>query len=143
MWCYFIILLLVVFCIYKERQALGCKDIPDGSDCKNNLGKAVIGTKSNFSDSDKKIFENIIFASEYANRDVVWRRAFLISCVSAIVIIWILYQRLPSEIEFTVIIIVITILMYSSSNFYKFHLIDHIQNNITESVNILKSRYKI
>lgn len=131
---------MVMYAIYKERQALGCPNIPNGTDCDNSNGKAVIGTKPLPTDSNDVIFSKIKQASDFADRWVTWRIALLASIPCAGFIYFFLYRRMPTEQELLINMFVITAIIYFVFNFYKFHLIDHARNNIIKGVNIISSR---
>lgn len=140
MWIYIIIIFITLFVIYKERQALGCPTIPDGSDCDNKNGKAVKGTDIRNNDSVGQIFEKLKLAGSFSDRWVVWRFAIIISLTSTILCFYVLKKRFPSEWELIVCMAIISTLIYYGLNFYNFHLFSHIKKNIAEGVDILKSK---
>lgn len=129
-----------LYVLYKERQALGCPDIPNGTDCDNANGKAVKGTDPLPSDSTAVIFDKIQKAANFGDRWVMWRIGMLISVPCVLLIYFIITGALPKEKELVVGTFVITALVYFTLNFYKFHLINYIQRNIDEGVKILKTR---
>jgi len=131
---------VVVYAIYKERQALGCPNIPNGTDCDNPNGKAIKGTKPFQQDSNEVVFSKIKQASDFADRWVTWRIALLGSIPCTGFIYFFLYKRLPTEQELLINMFVITAVMYFVFNFYKFHLIDHARNNIIDGINIISAR---
>jgi hypothetical protein len=137
MWGYIIIAFIFVYALYKERQALGCPTIPDGTDCDNCNGKAIKGTKPTHSDSVHTIKNKIKKAADFSDRWVVWRIAVMLGIVCPLIFFFFLYQRLPTEYEWTLSAFVITVAIYFTLNFYKFHLIDHAKNNISEGVDML------
>lgn len=140
MWVYFLIAACFVYALYKEREALGCPTIPNGEDCDNANGKAVRGTKPFPTDSSPEIFGKIKKAAGFADRWVVWRISFLLALPCIFFIFFFLYQRVPDEREAMIGIFVISAIVYSVLNFYKFHLINYIEANIDEGVKILESR---
>ena len=140
LWFSFIFGLLYFYALYKEIQALGCPNIPDGRDCDNANGKAVKGTNPLPSDSTSTVFDKITKAADFGNRWVMWRIGFLISVPCILLIYFITKGGLPSPRELIVGTFVITALVYFMLNFYKFHLINHVQSNIDEGVTILRSR---
>jgi hypothetical protein len=137
---YILIVFFLCFVIYKERQALGCPNIPDGTDCDNENGKAVKGTKPYITDTNEDIYDKIKKASKFMDRWVIWRLSILIGLISILFLIFFLYQRLPDIKELIIGMFVISYVVYFTINFYKFHLIDYIKNNILDSIEILKSR---
>lgn len=135
---YIIILILLVYACYKEAQALGC----DGSckDCDNANGKAVAGTASSEADTNAEIYAKINKAASFTDRFVTWRIGYIVGFAIALLVIFLLYQTLPTELEFVVIILVAGALIYFTFNFYTFHLIKCIEKNIKDSVNLLSNR---
>lgn len=140
MWIYIIVAVFVLFAIFKERQALGCPNVPDGSDCDNANGKAVRGSLPVSSDPTQTIYKKIKKAADFADRWVMWRIGVIIS-IPVIFLIWyILYSRIPDEKELVVGVVVISAIVYFAMSFYKFHLIDIAGSNIETGVEILSTR---
>jgi hypothetical protein len=137
---YAIFFIVAIYVIYKERQALGCPNIPNGIDCDNQNGKAVRGTKSNNSDSTQTLWTNLENGTSYLQRYVEWRSFFVLSVLSSILIFFLLYERFPSELELVVSCIVICFLLCSFRCFYEFHLHSIVRSNMQNTINILKSR---
>ncbi len=131
---------LTAFALYKERQALGCPTVPDGSDCDNANGKAVRDTFSSNSDSTHEVVNKTIKAADFANRWVTWRIGLLASIPCVGFMYFLLYKRIPTEQELLLCVAVITAAIYFMFNFYKFHLIDYARDNVIRGVNILASR---
>jgi hypothetical protein len=140
MYIYIVIIIIILFAIYKERQALGCPNIPDGTDCDNANGKAVKGTKPSNNDSNNVIYEKIILGSKVSERMVTWRLSLLLSFFCVFIMYFFMYQRIPLEKELAIGMFVITAIVYFTLNFYKFHLYDYVENNIFECIEILRSR---
>jgi RsiW-degrading membrane proteinase PrsW (M82 family) len=140
MWFVIAFAILYFYVLYKERQALGCPNIPNGTDCDNANGKAVKGTDPSTKDSTSTIFDKIVKAADFGNRWVMWRIGFLLSVPCILLIHFITKGGLPTPREFVVGTFVITALVYFTLNFYKFHLINHVQSNIDEGVDILRAR---
>jgi hypothetical protein len=140
MWIYLLIWVTGIYALYKERQALGCPDIPNGEDCDNANGKAVKGTRPSPTDPTPVVFDKIRTAADFADKWVVWRIAFLLSIPCVLLIYFFLYQRLAKEQELMVGIFVIASVVYFVLNFYKFHLINYARNNIDEGLKILETR---
>jgi hypothetical protein len=131
---------VVAYALYKERQALGCPNVPDGTDCDNGNGKAVRGTYSSNSDSTPVVANKTIKAADFASKWVTWRIGLLTSIPCVGFIYYLLYKRVPTEQELLLCVAVITAIIYFMFNFYKFHLIDHARDNVTRGVTILTSR---
>lgn len=140
MWLYVAIVAFVLFALYKERQALGCPSIPNGSDCDNANGKAVVGTKPSIDDSNDEILDKIDLAGGFADRDVAWRKSVIVAFISTFILFFLLHRRIPTAVELFIGIFSISPVIYFMSNFYKYHLINYITKNIHESTALLRSR---
>ncbi len=140
MWIYILLSIGIGYALYKEREALGCPTLPDGTDCDNANGKAIRGTDPQKTDSLETLFSKIKKAADFADRWVMWRIALLISVPCTFLIFLMLYKRIPTEIELLTSIFVITALIYFTLNFYKFHLINYAEKNIDDSVDMIRSR---
>lgn len=132
------IVLVLVYAIYKERQALGCKCIPDGSDCDNVNGKAVAGTEPGETDTEDMLHHRIRKASKFMDRWVIWRMALIISFICTLLISIMVSNQFPDTKTLIISMFVITCMVYASLNFYKFHLISHIEQNIDKCLHKLK-----
>ncbi len=168
MYIYIIVGILLIFALWKERQALGCPENPlSTTDCDNADGKAIKGTHSTPEDPTNIVVEKIKKAADFGDRWVMWRLCFLLSfpCVVATYfflhastsmfsssetcyktdsgdLFCMLAKSFPSEKELIIGMFVITALTYFTLNFYKFHLINYARKNIDEGVDILASRIK-
>lgn len=144
MWIYIIIIALSLYALYKERQALGCGgiiSIPDGKDCDNANGKAIKGSKPHSHDKPHTICDKIDFASSYHDRFVKWRAIFLFSVIATLLLWFVLYQKLPSEWESVVSILILMLLAILAHGFYKFHLEDHVKKNIQTGTEMLRKHF--
>ena len=137
----FLRIIFTIFILYKERQALGCPNIPDGSDCDNKNGKAVKGTEPYSNDTTEVIYKKIEEAACFVDKWVVWRMAILIALFSIIVIYYFLENKLIGEKELFIGTFVIAATIYFAINFYKFHMISYVERNIEKGVEILRTRY--
>lgn len=142
MWVYVLVGVFFLFALYKERQALGCPDWPNGADCDNQNGKAVRGTKVTPDMSTHQILDAIDYAAKFQDRWVKWRATFMIALLATIVAIYIMYNRVPTEQELVVYTVVFVLTVTLSNSFYRFHLTDHVTNHVSEGVEILRSRQK-
>jgi predicted membrane channel-forming protein YqfA (hemolysin III family) len=140
MYVYLAVIILLVFALWKERQALGCPEGLTLADCNNSEGKAVRGTRSSPLDPTPVVVEKIKEASNFADRWVMWRIGFLLSFPCVILGYFFLHHDVPDERTLVVCMFVITALVYFTFNFYKFHLINYAKKNIDEGVDILQSR---
>lgn len=139
-WVLCIFFIIYLYALYKERQALGCPDIPNGKDCDNANGKAVKGTMPVVADTNSTILNKMEEAANFSNRWVMWRIGFVISLPCIVLIYFILDGKFPTSKELVVGTFVISAIVYFTFNFYKFHLINYVQNNIDEGIEILRTR---
>lgn len=139
MWVYIILILVLVYCLLKERQSLGGSSNV-AQDCDNQNGKAVANTRSTESDTTEEIFAKINRAATFTDRFVTWRIGYIVGFGAALLIIFLLYQSFPSELELLVVTLIVGVLIYFTFNFYSFHLIKCIEKNIRESAAILQRR---
>ena len=139
MWVYILIGVLLLYALYKERQALGCPEVPIG-ECNNKEGKAVLGTSPHPEDSVEDLLSKIFSGACYQDRFVYWRVALFDSFLFAVISWFILYRRFPSEWELSVLLVVGVSVLYITKGFYKFHLDDHVKENLQVSVEFLKQR---
>jgi len=140
MWIYVLIIIFFLFALYKERQALGCSEWPDGTDCDNANGKAVRGSNASPGMTNDQILDVIDQAAHFQDRWVKWRTSFMLSLFTAIIVVYVMTNRFPSEKELVVYTIVFMLTLTLTNSFYRFHLTDHVTNHISEGVGILRSR---
>lgn len=138
MWIYIFIGIFLIYALYKERQALGCGSMLDGRDCDNANGKAVKGTAPLSTDPPGVLLNKIDYAAAYQNRFVKWRAVFIVSFCTAMLLWFVVYKRIPSEWELVVVMTVLFVTMFMATSFYRFHLYDHINENIDASTNLLR-----
>lgn len=137
---YAVIFLLLIYAVYKERQALGCPSIPTGKDCNNEDSKAAKGTKSSDSDSTPILINKLRSGASYSFRHVEWRSFFILSVLASIITSYMINKRFPTEVEMCVISVVICFLLCSFRCFYEFHLHSIIRRNVNETIDILQKR---
>jgi hypothetical protein len=139
---YILVILLVVYCIYKERQALGCggiKAMINSVDCDNQKGKAVNGTAPSHEDTISDSLDKIEYAAKYHDRFVKWRAIYLFAVASSIILWFAANHQFPSEWELVVSIGTLSLSALLFLSFYKFHLEDHISTNIISNIKKLKN----
>ena len=142
MWIYILIIFIVVYSIFKEREALGCPSNPlNGKDCDNDSGKAVKGSNPSEEDNTFELLDKIKYASCYNSRFVRWRGIFLASFFGTLLLWFIIFQKIPNEWELSCGILVLFVIFSCVNRFYLFHVSKCIEDNITGSVDILEERY--
>ena len=140
MWVYIVIAVIFIYAVYKERQALGCPNVPNGVDCDNANGKAVKGSNVNPNMSTPDILTTVSYAAHFEDRWVKWRIFFMLSVCFAVVAAYIMQGKFVDERDLLIYVTVLMLALVLTSNFYKFHLTDFVAKNITSAVNILKTR---
>lgn len=140
MWVYATVACILGFSIFKERQALGCPSVPDGSDCNNENGKPLKNTKPYPTDPTYIIFSKIKKAANFSDKWVTWRLSLIVSFIGSLALWFIIFHRKPSGRELITSMLVLTATVYFTISFYKFHLFDIAKNNIDECVNIIEKR---
>ena len=140
MWIYIVIAGILLYALYKEREALGCSKFINGEDCDNANGKAVKGSNPSTSDTTSEILNKIDYAADYQSRFVKWRAVLIVSFVSMVILWFVLFRRFPNEWEIVTGTLVLFIFMTSAVGFYRFHLYDHVEHNINDATNILRDR---
>lgn len=130
---YLLILILFVYAVFKERQALGCKNyIWEGIDCDNANGKAVCGTAPEETDTQLDTVSKIKYAVAFPDRFVTWRITFIICVLCSIMIGYILFPEFPSEKNFLIMILILFTMITIVYGFYRFHMYDHISNHVNQ-----------
>ena len=142
MWIYILVIFIIIYATFKEREALGCPvNFLNGEDCDNGNGKAVRSTESNTGDSTPAILDNIDYAADYNTRFVRWRSYLLASFFGTLLLWFIVFQRCPKEWELVCGIIVLFLTFSLLDGFYVFHVYKCVESNIDNSTNILRDRY--
>jgi hypothetical protein len=142
MFVYILVGIFFLYALYKERQALGCRNIPNGVDCDNRNGKVVRGTTPNSRDTPEELFDKLKLLSESHQEFVAWRISFMISVISTIIIFFVCFKRLPTEVELISCIFVFFSLVYFSFNFYGYHVWRYVSQNISDSTEYLKACFR-
>ena len=141
MWVYIIVFIVLLYALYKERQALGCGNFFKGKDCNNANGKAVLGTASLPSDSTSEILDKIKYAADFDSRFVKWRAFLLISFCATVFLWFVIFKRFPPEWELLIMLLILFTTLSLAAGFYRFHLYNFVEQNIDGSVEILRNRY--
>jgi len=139
MWVYLAIGIFLAYVLFKERQALGCPNVPNGEDCDNANGKAVRGSEPKPGDDKETLYKKILLGAKFMDRFVVWRVSIIAGFVSAMLIYFFIYSRVPTEIELSITMFVVAAVGYFLISFYRFHLIAYIEKNIADSIDMLKT----
>ncbi len=140
MWIYIIVTIVILYALYKERQALGCSNFFDGKDCDNINGKAVKGTTPFSGDSSEELLDKIELGARYQERFVKWRAFLIVSFLATLLIWFVLYKKFPNEWELITVMLILFFAMSSASSFYTFHLYNYVKRNIGDSAEMLRER---
>lgn len=137
---YCLVGVLFLYALYKERQALGCRTIPNGVDCDNANGKVVRGTSPKQDDSTGTLLNKLELISKTHEEFVTWRVSFMLSIAIVLLIFFVCFNRVPTEIELVQSIFICFSTIYFSFNFYCFHVWKYIGKNTNDISKILRSR---
>lgn len=137
---YILVALFLLFVLYKERRDLGCPDNPIMTSCINTDIRIVKETKPDPSDSTPTLFRKIEKAANFAEGWVTWRLSVIIATTIILGGCYIIYQRGPTEWELVVGILVGTIAVYFGINFYLYHYVGKIAENVDAAVDDLRGR---
>ncbi len=136
---YLFLILLISALFVKERLSLGCSH-SFFEQCENQNGVAVVGTKSNQSDTTEEILQKVSLAGDYTSRFVTWRRNAITSFVVILGLWGLVLRRMPSGWEAITGMLIVFLIITSIDGFYKFHLYDVVAKNINSSVSLLRKR---
>jgi hypothetical protein len=142
MYIYFLIAVIFVYALYKERQALGCRTIPNGVDCDNRNGKVVKGTTPSLNDSTEVLLAKLEKIAHAHEEFVAWRISFMLAVVATLLVFYVCFQRLPSEVETMCSVLAIFSIIYFSFNFYNYHVWRYISQNTEDIADYLKTEFK-
>ncbi len=140
MFALMIILYLLVLSLYKERDMLGCKDksiisvITSTPKCDNENNQISTFIRDKRPDDFFKAYERIVY----------WRRSYILSFL--IVCITYLTQGIPFNGNYSKMLISIlcgTFFIYFSFNFYKYHLMSYMEEDIKKYYTCNKKDYNI
>lgn len=129
---YIIIILLCIFAIYNEKRQYNESYL---------LGKPDKNNKYN-KNSIYSILKKIKICTSYDFKTIKWRRIFLASVLSAILLYFIIYSSLPNERDFllTIIILflVISVMWYSYINTIGLEINKYCDQHILDILKILR-----
>jgi hypothetical protein len=146
------IAIFIAFVIYKERQALGCPTIPDGTDCNNANGKSLVGSKVNCYEergvesrqypgcrfSPNNVLNTLETATRWTDKWVTWRLCTIGGIVAAILIFFFLQGKFASPKELAVGTFVIAGIFYFILNFYIFHMVNYVHDNMRKGIDLMR-----
>jgi len=114
---------------------LGCP--PYFGDCNNEKAKPLKGTIPYKRDSNTELINKTKLVASWTRKTVYWRRAFMLSLIIVVGILWIMNARFPTERELILGLFVAFSVLCFSFNFYQFHLNDVAENRIDNILNDL------
>jgi hypothetical protein len=138
MWIYVGILVALLYAIYKEREALGCDTFSFIKACNNHKSNVMRGNVGEEGDSDGELLNKIEDTSDYTRRFVRWRKNFILSTMSVVMLWFVLFKKLPSEYEMVVGILVLFVMISASDSFYDYHIVKPNADNVKYSVRLLR-----
>lgn len=128
-----------------EWTDIKCPHGPDTKDrslCKEGNGKNYNGSQPNKTDTTRILLDKINIAGTAVKKDVLWRKAFMYASIASILIFLLALRKFPELHELFLTTLLIMLVIYFGNNYYNYHHYSHIENNIKDTVNILKSRLK-
>ena len=131
---------MFIHVVYKERQSLGCHKIVKGPEWTGKTGKAVVGSEPSETATASELLDTMTTATTYQDRFVKWRIFIIVAILSAVMMWFVMYRKLVPEWELVVISTIIFAVSSAAVGFYKFHLDDHVMNNMRKSIEMLKQK---
>jgi magnesium-transporting ATPase (P-type) len=110
---YIIIIIAFWFALKVERSDTHCQDAKK-TVCGEGYGRAYSLGIPEEGDDLQTLKNKIRITARYDVNSVHWRKTFIAAVISAFVILYILYSKIPSGIKFGTTIIVIYIIFYVS-----------------------------
>jgi len=142
----YILLGLVLYYFAKTELAdLTCPEGPNTKDrslCREGNGKSYNGSAAEFKDKTSIMLKKIDIAATATRRDVVWRRSYIIACVSLVLIFMLVLKRFPSAPEAVLTVLIIMTSTYFTYNFYNYHHTKYPEQNILDSTALLRERIR-
>ena len=137
---YVAILLFVIYTLYKERVDLGCPTDPIGTACNNRDIRVVKDTEPKATDTLATLYKKIDDAANFSSRWVTWRLSIIVSVVCVFLIYYISFQRIPTEVELLIGILVISSVVYFTINYYIYHYVDMVRDNIENGIDMVRNK---
>lgn len=144
---YAIIIFLIFYAIIPtEKDDLTCPDGPNTKDkslCREGNGKTYNGSRAFKTDNVSVLLGKITIAAKANTHDVMWRKSFLAGMVCVIFLYMFVHKHFPSGCDMVLTIFITAVIFYFCHILYQHHHYTHIQKNITEAVDMLKSHVRV
>jgi hypothetical protein len=137
---YAAILLFVIYTLYKERTDLGCPADPIGTACNNRSIRVVKDTEPKSTDTLPILYKKIDEAANFSSRWVTWRLSIIVSVVCIFLLYYISFERIPTEVELLVGVLVVSSIVYFTINYYIYHYIDMVRDNIENGIDMVRNK---
>jgi hypothetical protein len=138
----FIYLIVLYYCINKERLELGCHKISIEQQCNDDESVYVKNTKMDKNDNCNDLLDRIESIISYHEKGGVWKRCFIMSSIS-VMFIYILYNinlKLDNIYYYLILLLLQFIIIYFYHNYINYHHFRRLKNNGLEIINELKKR---
>lgn len=131
--------------IKNELYDMTCPDGPDTKDmsqCKDGNGKLWARHKYVKTDNVGECIDKMSILNKNYNKPIMWRRCILMGFVASILVFSVTQQRLPSGFELLGSTILIFIVFYVATNYYRHHHDRFIEESVEEHLKYIKTRLK-
>jgi len=147
MWVKLLVYSIIIVIFYKflitEKTDITCPQGPNTKDksvCREGNGKTYNGSQPSSNDKAAILLQKIDIAATAIRKDVVWRKSYIIACISAVFIFGLILKISPTISEVVLTIFIIGTIIYATHNLYNYHHTKHIEDNILASTNLLRSK---
>lgn len=132
-----LIIMILLYCIFKEREELGCFRISIAKQCNEDKSVYIEGTKASPDDNTQVLTNKIISALSYHEKAGIWRRCVILATI--LIGILILFDRtFCNELaKWMALHIVFFCIFYFFFNYLNYHHFRKLKQNGTESLELL------
>lgn len=110
---YIIIIIAFWFALKVERSDTHCQDAKQ-TICGEGFGRAYSLGIPEDDDDIQTLKDKIKITARYDVNSVHWRKTFIAAVISAFIVLYVLYGKLPSGVKFGTTLIIIYIIFYVS-----------------------------
>lgn len=111
--------------------------------CGRGMGSMYVKGKPNSLDDIITLLEKIKISSRYEKNSVKWRRSFILSLISTILIFLILFHRLPDGKETLITLAILYFLFYISLDFFQHYVTKYAIKQIDLAISLLKDKLNL
>ena len=140
---YLIIFGLVVFVFLTEQADWKCPGVTNFLfNCEGEEGMPYKGSKPHKNDGCNELLAKINIAAAAQGNSIKWRRSFMLAVLITVIVFSLVLTpgKLPIWIQFYIVVIIITSILYFNMNYYDYHKYNIPRNYIKESTGILAQK---